>query len=281
MHQILKEILTLKNNNTMKNIFKLMGVALIASSMLFVSCNKTEEEETNTNTNTPTTPEVTYKLTLKVNDGAMGSIAAVPQKDAYKKGDTVVVTATANDGYKFVSWEDGTKDNPRTIVFADANITVTAGFAEQVPDHATVTFNETTWTPTTWAAGMYNGNLLMQLHEQYQANDKPYMQIVSAHEVGTFTHVNGQDNYGWLYWNYPGESATYNGQSYAKWQREEFTEVITEIDMNTTYMVFTATGSVYDLQAYADEEPDVIMPLSVDVAGTWTAVNWSKKNVLK
>lgn len=258
----------------MKNIFKFMGVALIAGSMLFVGCQKDPETTDTTNTNTNAEPEVTYTLTLKVNDGAMGSVAANPQKEAYKKGDTVVVTATANTGYKFVSWEDGTKDNPRTIVFNEANITVTAGFAEQVADHATVTFNETTWTPSAWYAGLYEGNLLMQMHEQYQANDKPYIQIVGGKEVGTFTA--GQDNdYSWLYWNFPGESATYQGNSYAKWQCEEFSQTITEIDLNTAYMVFTATGAVYDLAAYAEGQ-DVIMPITVDVAGTWTAVNWSK-----
>ena len=35
----------------MKNIFKLMAVAMLASSMLFVSCNKDEEEENNNNQN--------------------------------------------------------------------------------------------------------------------------------------------------------------------------------------------------------------------------------------
>ncbi len=265
----------------MKNIFKFMGIALIASSMVLVGCQKDNTNDTNTNNNTNNnTPEVTYKLTLKVNDGAMGSIAAVPQKDAYKKGDTVVVTATPNNGFKFVSWEDGTKDNPRTIVFAEANITVTAGFAEQVQDHATVTFDQTSWTPTTWAAGLYQGELLMQLHEQYQANDKPYMQIVGGKEVGTFVRAQG-NNYGWLYWNYPGESATYNGQSYAKWQCEDFEQTITEIDMNENYMVFTANGSVYDLEAYAAQQPDIIKSLSVDIAGTWTAANWQKKNIMK
>ncbi|MBO7101120.1 MAG: hypothetical protein J6V98_03770 [Bacteroidales bacterium] len=35
----------------MKNIFKLMGLALIAGSMMFVACNKDENDDNNTNNN--------------------------------------------------------------------------------------------------------------------------------------------------------------------------------------------------------------------------------------
>lgn len=258
----------------MKNIFKIMGVALLASSMILVSCKKDETKpDTDNDTNV-----VTYKLTLKVNDGAMGSVAANPQKSAYKAGDTVVLTATANPGFKFANWDDANTDNPRTIVIT-SDKSYTANFAAAVPDHMTVTFNETTWTPTTWIAGMYQTRFIMQLHKQYQAADQPLIQITSGTTVGTFEAASG-NHYGWLYYNVPGESAEYEGNTYAKWQCESFLQTITEIDMNTTYMVFTAEGEVYDLGAYANGD-DVIYPVSVDVAGTWTAANWSKGGLLK
>lgn len=52
----------------MKNIFKLMGMALIAGSLMFVACNKDEEEENNNNNNGGnnggTTTTASYKITF-------------------------------------------------------------------------------------------------------------------------------------------------------------------------------------------------------------------------
>lgn len=252
----------------MKNIFKFMGIALIASSMVLVGCQKDNTNDTNNNNNTNNnTPEVTYKLTLKVNDGAMGSIAAVPQKDAYKKGDTVVVTATPNNGFKFVSWEDGTKDNPRTIVFAEANITVTAGFAEQVADHATVIFGTTTWNATTVAT---NGQGRVIMWEEYGANDKPMFRVDGGTTVGEFVCDSYQqgNQYSGYYWNYPDESWTYQGQSYPIWFGNQFTQTITEIDLNTNYMVFEIEGNLYNAQAYMENDEDITQDIAVSYAGT-------------
>lgn len=256
----------------MKNIFKLMGIALIASSMLLVSCNKEDEPEP---TPTPTpTPEKTYTLTLKVNDGAMGSIAAVPQKEAYKKGDTVVVTATANQGYKFVSWENGDKENPRTIVFDEANITVTAGFAVQVPDHATVTFGENTWTATTIGAGTLGGKFTFILWEQYGANDKPLFRIMGGSEVGTFVCDAYQqgNQYTSYYWNYPDESWDYDGDAYPIWFGNQWTQTITEFDMNDKYMVFELAGDLYNAQAWNEDEEDITQNIAVSFAGHWQSL---------
>lgn len=54
----------------MKNIFKLMGMALIAGSLMFVACNKDEEEENNNNNggnNGGTTTTASYKITFNGN----------------------------------------------------------------------------------------------------------------------------------------------------------------------------------------------------------------------
>lgn len=48
-----------------------------------------------------------------VNDSAMGSVSGM---GTYDKGTTVTLTATANAGYRFVSWSDDVTDNPRQVV---------------------------------------------------------------------------------------------------------------------------------------------------------------------
>ena len=52
-----------------------------------------------------------------VNDSAMGSVSGM---GTYDKGERVTLTATANEGYRFVSWGDEVTDNPRTVT-ADVN----------------------------------------------------------------------------------------------------------------------------------------------------------------
>lgn len=60
-----------------------------------------------------------------VNDSRMGSVTGM---GTYNKGTTVTLTATANAGYRFVSWGDEVTDNPRQVV-ADVNgVTYSAMF---------------------------------------------------------------------------------------------------------------------------------------------------------
>ncbi len=47
-----------------------------------------------------------------VNDSRMGSVTGM---GTYDKGTTVTLTATANAGYRFVSWGDDVTENPRVI----------------------------------------------------------------------------------------------------------------------------------------------------------------------
>ena len=50
---------------------------------------------------------ITYNVTAKVNDGAMGTAALSPNGPKYEAGTEVTATATANEGYEFVNWTVG------------------------------------------------------------------------------------------------------------------------------------------------------------------------------
>lgn len=60
-----------------------------------------------------------------VNDAAMGSVTGM---GTYNKGETVTLTATANQGYRFVSWGDEVTDNPRTVTAEVNGVTYSAIF---------------------------------------------------------------------------------------------------------------------------------------------------------
>ena len=62
-----------------------------------------------------------YQIEVVANDSTRGSVAG---GGLYYFGDTVTLTATPYEGYRFVEWSDGDTSNPRTvIVIADATYT--------------------------------------------------------------------------------------------------------------------------------------------------------------
>ena len=62
-----------------------------------------------------------YSIAVNAENGAITGAAT------YNFGDTVILTATANEGYHFVKWSDGNTDNPRTIVVSQ-ELTISAVF---------------------------------------------------------------------------------------------------------------------------------------------------------
>jgi uncharacterized repeat protein (TIGR02543 family) len=71
----------------------------------------------------------TYTLTVNVYPVEGGSVTKNPNQATYASGSSVILTATANAGYKFVSWSgDATgTTNPLTIIM-NANKNITANF---------------------------------------------------------------------------------------------------------------------------------------------------------
>jgi hypothetical protein len=70
-------------------------------------------------------PIVYYTLMVDATEG--GSVDVSPQAEQYEAGTQVIVTATPNEGYEFVTWSDGNTSVQRTIVM-DKNYSLTATF---------------------------------------------------------------------------------------------------------------------------------------------------------
>lgn len=69
-----------------------------------------------------------YVLTLEANDPTMGSVFG---GGTYEAGTEATLTATPNEGYRFVCWHDGNTDNPRTVIVT-ADATYVATFEAEV-----------------------------------------------------------------------------------------------------------------------------------------------------
>ena len=70
--------------------------------------------------------EIKYSVSLHTNDSAMGRVYGMGEYTLYS---LVNCFAIPNDGYKFISWDDGNSDNPRTIVI-NRDTMLTAVFEE-------------------------------------------------------------------------------------------------------------------------------------------------------
>ena len=78
-----------------------------------------------------------YTLTVQANDPTKGSVALDPAGSTYEYETEVTLTATANDGCEFVSWSNGSKENPLTITMEE-NTELTANFRAILPTSITL-----------------------------------------------------------------------------------------------------------------------------------------------
>lgn len=76
-----------------------------------------------------------YVINVTVNNAAFGSATG---SGTYHYGDAVTATATANDGYVFIRWNNGVTDNPYTFT-ATQSLDLTAVFEARTVDYYNVT----------------------------------------------------------------------------------------------------------------------------------------------
>ena len=226
----------------MKNIVKLFSVMFVAGAMMLVSCDPEPVEPT------PTTPQ--YTITVTANNDAYGTVTG---GGTYDSAATVTLTATPNEGYKFVNWNDGNTQNPR-IVTVTANATYTANFEENAG--VNITFGTTTWT-----AGFVNGqlaaNAIMIAAAQVSSNAYPIARINlnwgenGSATTGTLTgahefFVEGNDVYisfGNAYvWYYENAGIQLSSTTAGDWWSKSCTANVTALDADalTVSMVVNA-----------------------------------------
>lgn len=60
---------------------------------------------------------INYTITATANDGTMGTVSG---GGSYPANQAISLSATANEGYRFLRWNDGSTDNPRTVIVTGA-----------------------------------------------------------------------------------------------------------------------------------------------------------------
>lgn len=92
-----------------------------------------------------------HNLTLAVNDTTMGSVSGA---GTYEEGTNVTITATANEGYHFVTWSDGITASTRTVK-VDFDTSFTAFFAPDTLWHIVTVGASNEGACQTYGSGTY------------------------------------------------------------------------------------------------------------------------------
>lgn len=108
----------------MKKTLSTLCMAIILGGLVLSSCTKH------------------YTITVKANNDNWGTVTGGGR---FKDGESTTISAKANDGYRFSKWDDGIRDNPRSVIVT-SNATYTALFEEPVVNPSVkVTFKGTEW----------------------------------------------------------------------------------------------------------------------------------------
>ena len=239
----------------MKNTVKFFSMMLAAGAMMLASCEPEPEPG-------PTTPQ--YTITVNANNDAYGTVTG---GGVYDSAATATLTATANEGYRFVNWSDGNESNPR-LVTVTANATYTANFTEIAG--VNVTFGDNNWTAQYTNALYYSNAIMVAASQTTNPQQTPIINLTQVWPSGTSAStgtLNGNSNIDVnsgsvsvnypLIWYYetPGNviPLTYSDGSSvdaADWWSKDVTVNITTLDadnMNLSLVANATMGRAYDL----------------------------------
>ena len=246
----------------MKNIFKFLGIALIASSIMVACGEKTNEEEV-----------VKYTITVTANNATMGTVTGGGE---YEEGSSVTLTATANAGFVFKNWEDGSTNNPR-IVTVTGDATYTANFAVQTG--VMVQFGDATWDAE-YINGSTNGSAYMVYAAQSSnSSDYPFAEIYSSSlaegsTTGTPTvniaesTASAGDPYMW-YFESSDRAMSLGDNPCGDWWADNLTVNVTSFDADAMIISLIANGtakSLYDCLSGStwEDTPSKAMTMTVN-----------------
>lgn len=230
----------------MKNVFKFLGIALVAGALLTACGEK-------------------YTVTVNVNDNAMGTVTGAGD---YDPDASCTLTATPNAGYMFVSWSDGTNtitENPYTFT-VKSDVTYTATFAKR--EGVQVTFGSASWTADPNASAFYH---LGQYNDFYLAVMPVSGQLPQAcfwANCAVGEHASNfivDEQYGYTYDNedayrcdYYAEGAVSVGnQTRGDWWARTWSAKVNSYDATSMTVDATITATMFDvMEAFGEGGTD-------------------------
>jgi len=201
---------------------KIIALVLLSCSLLVVSCKKTKQ----------------YTITVTVNDDSMGSVTG---GGVYEEKTTATLTATANTNFKFVKWDDGNTDNPRTVtVVSDAIYKAIFSFDGDEPaeDGIYVTMGSDSWQVALFQADAQSlpGKIRVWLYKSTEAEYPQFQGWMDAHtgdNVAADLLFMADEN-------------DVDANFYPNWESKDMTTSIVSIDINTHTITAIQMGKMYN-----------------------------------
>ena len=246
----------------MKNTIKILGLMLLCGSMMLTSCSKGP-----------------YTINATANNDQRGTVTGTGE---FEKNAECTLTATANAGYTFVDWSDGTTDNPYTFT-ATKNIDLVANFMY----NAKVNYdNSGAWYCNDLNIGISKSSGLTNFEFCKDQNDSeaPYAVLqcdADSHlTVGTHVRRSGAENFQWFFYNRKGETfndTETNNPNAPIWQTDNLTLTVNAFDANAKSMSIEARGSVYNCQEWVLNDNNIVKDLVIKATDcTWLQISFTK-----
>ena len=238
----------------MKHVLRMAGIMLVAA-MALAGCSKDED----------------IIISAVSNNDAYGTVNGT---GAYAEGETVTLKATPAEGYKFVRWQDGNTDNPRTFKAKESAV-YTAYFGREITGNGET---HVTWMGETWKASeiylVQKDNSIVSLEIYKDASDveQPYVIAIVPTTAGTYSVSEG-GSMAFLPLDFQGQTADYYGQQVQPYQAAQgATLELEEIDL----VEGTLTGHYFGYYVYLpdylqDQNNPETFELEVDFSkSAWT-----------
>ena len=100
-----------------------------------------------------------YTVTVEANDPTLGTVAG---SGTYPEGATIEISATPNEGVDFLSWDDGSIENPRSVVVT-GNLSFKAIFFSLMPTYTINVISDSPLMGSVYGEGVYPANSVIQI----------------------------------------------------------------------------------------------------------------------
>ena len=171
------------------------------SLLLLITCAKDSTEDNSSvyvappsNTTNPTPTVTQYTLTVTAGEGGSVSTAG----GTYNDGTSISITATPNSGYSFVSWSNGSTNNPLNVTL-NSNLEITAnfnlityGFFESLSDIN----KKTSWYQTNYNFIRFYPGMNIPLGYCYTENESLTVNCDGSNDEW------GKENGGYIYYDF-------------------------------------------------------------------------------
>lgn len=256
----------------MKKVLSVLCMALLAGGMIFTSCTKN------------------WTVTVKANNDAWGTVVG---DGSYADGTEATLTATPKDGYSFVTWDDGVKDNPRKVTVT-ANVTYTAIF-EALPAEPTVkvAFNGTNYDASAISGKWYSNYEAWAVSAgKTSLSELPIAMFgtyVTSGSASATADANGHLGDDFAYVEYYENTYLSDGQNtYGDWWGKNITLNVNAFDATALTVSAKVNGTMFSaLEAFVEDEGAVgvdaasTAPMTVDVINVKMSSASSAKGDLK